>query len=641
MTSNVRLPLTSALPTADRLAALKELYPEAFADGKIDFAKLKQLLGEAVETDRERYGLNWAGKAEAMHVLQSLSVGTLKPARQDSVNFDTTKNLIIEGDNLEVLKLLQKSYFGKVKMIYIDPPYNTGNEFIYPDNYREGLEDYLRYSGQKAVDGAATTSNKETDGRYHSKWLSMMYPRLFLARNLLREDGVIFISIDDHEVHNLRMMMNEIFGEENFISQIVILTNPKGRVLGQHFAQCHDYIIVYGKSPFTSELSVAKTDSEMLAQYPEIDGTRRFRLLELRNTHRQFGRHNRATLYFPLYINPANGNVKLCESSDSIEAYPNWDDGFEGCWTWGQRKVAAENDLLVGKMTAGRWKVFRKAYATDEVGEAAKKKFPTVWTDKEFHTEKGQAAFNALVPGRIFQSPKPPGLIKRLVQLAASEEDEDIILDFFAGSGTTAQAVLELNKEDGGNRKFILVQLPEPTQSKQFPTIAHITRERVKRVIANMNETTGTGSLLLDEGAPQDLGFKALTLAASNFHIWQGTNMGADAGAIAAQLELFADNLQPDAADEDILFEILLKAGYDLNVQREVINVHGHPAHSIADGQCIICLAREIDREAVDAIIARQPEVASFLDAAFHGNDALLTNTLLQMQGASIHFHTI
>ena len=294
--SDPRLPLTSLSPNAERLAALQSLFPEAFAEGKVDFERLKQVLGQSVSTDRERYGLNWAGKSDAVHVLQSLSVGTLEPMRAESVDFDATENLIIEGDNLEVLKLLQKSYLGRVKMIYIDPPYNTGNEFIYPDNFREGLEDYLRFSGQMSADGKATTSNKETNGRYHSAWLSMMYPRLFLAMNLLRDDGVIFVSIDDHEVHNLRLMMDEIFGEEDHIGTFVWQAKKGGGSDKKTAVSDHEYIICYGKG--SRGISRIKIQAEELDQVDDKGPYRRGR--ELNKWGANSRRQDRPTMYFAI-----------------------------------------------------------------------------------------------------------------------------------------------------------------------------------------------------------------------------------------------------------------------------------------------------------------------------------------------------
>ncbi|MBU1666097.1 MAG: site-specific DNA-methyltransferase, partial [Gammaproteobacteria bacterium] len=271
MTDDTKLPLTSDNPTEALLAQLREQTPHVFSEGKVDWEKLKATLGEAIDARPERYGLTWAGKAEAFRAVQSPSVGTLLPMPEESVNFDSSENLIIEGDNLEVLKLLQKSYHGKVKMIYIDPPYDTGNEFIYPDNYREGLDDYLRYSGQVSEEGLKQSTNTETSGRFHSKWLSMMYPRLFMARNLLRDDGVIFVSIDDHEVHNLRMLMNEVFGEENFVASVIWQKNYAPKSSARHFSEDHDYVLVYAKYASTWMPNLLARTEEQNAVYRNTD----------------------------------------------------------------------------------------------------------------------------------------------------------------------------------------------------------------------------------------------------------------------------------------------------------------------------------------------------------------------------------
>jgi adenine-specific DNA-methyltransferase len=277
---------TSADLIVEEITRLHELFPECVTEDKIDFDKLRATLGEEVDSRPERYSFTWAGKRDAIRLLQIPSRATLIPAKEESVRFDKTANLFIEGDNLEVLKLLHKPYFGQVKMIYIDPPYNTGNDRIYSDDFANPLDTYLRLTGQKSTEGNLLTSNPETSGRYHSAWLSMMYPRLFLARQLLREDGVIFVSIDDHEFYNLRMIMNEVFGEENLIAQVTVLNNPKGRVLGEHFAVCHDYLLVYSRLALPSELGISKSEEEVEEQYPLKEGKRRYRLLELRNTHR-------------------------------------------------------------------------------------------------------------------------------------------------------------------------------------------------------------------------------------------------------------------------------------------------------------------------------------------------------------------
>jgi len=317
----------------EQVASLREVIPEAFPEGKFDLERLRSFLGDTVDTRPERFTFSWAGKRNAIQLLQMPTRGTLRSAEKESVNFDTTENLFLEGDNLEVMKLLYKPYFGRVKVIYADPPYNTGNDFVYHDSYADPLDTYLKITGQRDSEGNPMVSNPETSGRFHSDWLSMMYPRLFLGRQLLSDDGVIFISIDDHEIHNLRMLMNEVFGEENFIAQITVLTNPKGRVLGEHFARSHDYVLVYSRNALESELSIEKTEEEITEQYTLNDEVASYRLLELRNTHRRFGRFNRPNLYYPLYVDQKDGTVETAPKQGRARIYPNWDDGFEGCWT--------------------------------------------------------------------------------------------------------------------------------------------------------------------------------------------------------------------------------------------------------------------------------------------------------------------
>lgn len=622
MPSDSRLPLTSNSPNAERLSALKTLYPEAFTEDKVDFERLKQALGDDVQTDRERYGLSWAGKSDAIHVLQSLSVGTLQPMREDSVEFDATENLIIEGDNLEVLKLLQKSYFGKVKMIYIDPPYNTGNEFIYPDNFREGLEDYLKFSGQLSAEGTATSSNRETDGRYHSKWLSMMYPRLFLAKNLLREDGVIFISIDDNEVHNLRLLMNEIFGEENYLQAIIWKRHGGGSNDSKYFAVEHEYILAYAKNKdsMANKLRVPLNESDRLA-YQGRD-----------EHYKVLGPYKTKSLVASRPDSPRPNLRYKITAPDNTE--------ISSEWRWEKERfddAYKNNKAIIRKDRADNWQVEYKIYLNGDDDERTK--VPrSLLTELERNSEGRGQLREALGDDGVFNNPKPTGLVKYFSELSTHEND--IILDFFAGSGTTAQAVLELNKADGGNRKFILVQLPEKTENAEFPTIAHITRERVRRVIAKMN-AADSAKLDLTTGDKQDRGFKAFRLAASNFKIWQGAEGAGDDDALSAQLDLFAENLLPEASPESVLFEILLKSGYDLNAPREEILVAGQAVSSIAGGQLLICLERNISRETLQGMIRLDPAGVVCLDEAFHGDDALLTNFVLQMQDADIIFNTI
>ena len=616
--NNTRLPLTSESITADTLAALRELIPAAFTEGKIDFERLKQALGESIQTDRERYGLNWAGKSDAIHALQSLSVGTLQPQREESVNFDTTENLIIEGDNLEVLKLLQKSYFGKIKMIYIDPPYNTGNEFIYPDNFREGLADYLRYSGQMSAEGTANTSNRETNGRYHSKWLSMMYPRLFLAKNLLCKDGVIFISIDDHEVSNLALMANEIFGEENFVANVIWQKKYTRSNDAAYFSNNHDHILVYAKSKQELTLNLQDRTEEQEAAYSNPDS-------HSKGVWKATPLHAKSGSSLDFSYKFTNG----VEWSPPAGTYPRY-----SSVTF---KAMDEGDEIWFGMD-GRATPSRKTFLSDAKAGVTP---ITIWLHDEVgHTHEANNELKILDLAGIFDNPKPTRLIQRMLGLTTNTLNSDIILDFFAGSGTTAQAVLAQNKEDGGNRKFILVQLPEATKHKQFPTIADITRERVRRFAKKMNGTDAASHIAVKVPG-LDSGFKAFRLDASNFKIWGDEDGATNELAITQQLELFADNLLPDATPESILFEILLKSGYDLNISREEIVVAGQSVQSIADGSLLVCLGRSLSREAVEGLIARAPKNVICLDEAFHGDDALLTNTLLQMQNVGIIFQTI
>ena len=646
-----RLPLTSNDPIAQRAALLGQLFPEALTDGRLDTVKLAAFLGDGAASGPERYGLNWAGKSDSLKTLRQLTTATLLPAPSESERWDETGNVIIEGDNLEVLKVLQHAYHGKVKLIYIDPPYNTGGDFIYPDDYSEGLGSYLQFTKQVNDEGVKLTTNVSTSGRYHSRWLTMIYPRLFLARNLLREDGVIFVSIDDHEVHNLRLVMDEIFGEENFVAQISVLTNPKGRVMDPHFARTHDFVLIYTRAALEQELGVPKTADEIAADYNERDERGVFRSLELRNTHRQFGRFNRPKLWFPIYANPSSGAVSILrDQAHSSEILPLWDDGFEGCWTWGAPKVAEQHVDLYAREVNGRWKVFRKARAFDEDGLVVRKKLKTIFIDRAFHTEKGQEVFDELMGRGVFQAPKPVGLITSLLKLGTAE---DLVLDFFAGSGTTAQAVMELNKEDGGNRKFILVQLPEPTGRKDFPTIAEITKERVRRVIKKLIAENAESAekkqseLSLDRSPVasgsaknQDLGFKVFKLAPSNFAVWDPALAPNEPDGLAKQWELTADNVRGDASEQALLHELMLKSGLPLTTSVESVTAAGVSVFRLDGGKLVVCLARELTRDALRAMIAFNPRSVLCLDVGFKGNDALKVNALLEFQSHGIQFRT-
>ena len=650
-----KLEASSADLTADLLAALRAQVPHVFTESGIDFDKLKAALGGALAEGKERYGLTWAGKMDAFRNVQSVSNGTLAPMPHESVNWDATSNLIIEGDNLEVLKLLQRPYHGKVKMIYIDPPYNTGNEFIYPDNFREGLADYLRYSGQISEEGFAQSANKDSNGRYHSNWLNMLYPRLFLARNLLREDGVIFVSIDDHEVHNLRHLMDEVFGEENFVANIAVQLNPRGRHLDRFVAKTHESILIYARNSDTNAMTALEKDERMAGEYSKTDSRGKYRELELRNRNPAFNKITRPKLHYAIWVDPDTGKVSIVQSEKyNVEVLPFNSSGGDSCWTWGKDKLNRDASRVLARQTsAGAWRVFRKDYLVDDEGETARTLPKSLWTDKEFNNDVGKSAVTELIGSGNFDFPKSHLLIARMVDLGCG--DDDIVLDFFAGSGTTAQAVLELNAKDGGNRKFILVQLPEKTENPKFPTIADITRERVRRVIAKLEsaakekvDAERQSSMALGASAPvangdADLGFRAFRLAASNFRVWDAGN-ASDANALAQQIALHADNLNGAASSGALVYELILRAGLPPASRVERVSIAADDAAREAfavDGDALlVCVENAVTPGLMRAMIARRPKKLVCLDKAFAGDDAAKTNALLEATSHGVLFYT-
>ncbi len=643
--------------SAENRHRLKALFPSVFTEimndqgelvESVDFEKLKAELGtftDLFEGRRERYGMEWPGKKDALHLIQTLSAATLKPCADESINFDTTENLFIEGENLEVLKLLHKSCYGQVKMIYIDPPYNTGKDLIYHDNFTEPLDTYSEYAGLADGNGKRFSTNAASEGRFHTNWLNMMYSRLHLARNLLRDDGVIFISIDDNEVSNLRKLCDEIFGEDNFAGSITVLSNPKGRSQDKYLATCHEYLLIYMKAAGEKGyLNIPKTNLEIINDYPLEDIKGRYRELELRNTHREFGRFNRPNLFYPFYLKKS-GKISLEKSEDSIKIFPIWEDGFEGCWTWGKDKAYDEIDELVARKVSGAWKIYRKAYAYGPE-DGPTKQLKTIWLDKKYHTEKGQRSFNELfgVKEKIFQSPKSLDLLKDAISMCRDEKM--IVLDFFAGSATTAHAVLEMNSQDGGNRKFILVQIPEPCAPDSeafkagYKTIADIGKERIRRVIKKLNKE-GKGR------SDEDRGFKVLKLDKSNFQQWHKITSDTKPELIEKQLAMHIDHIDRDASTQDLLYEILLKEGLLLTGEIEIKKMAGKKLFSVAGGKHLICLEDRVTKGLIDAVIAIKPELFICLDSAFGNDDQLKANAVLAFNAINseknekINFKTI
>ncbi|HYT44468.1 MAG TPA: site-specific DNA-methyltransferase [Methylomirabilota bacterium] len=561
---------------------LKLIFPQVFSEGKVDFKKLRAALGDMVDTQPERYSFTWAGKRNATLLLQTPSYATLTPAQDESVNFEDTQNLFIEGDNLEVLKLLHKSYSGRVKMIYIDPPYNTGNDFVYPDNYADPLETYLEISGQKDANGNLLTSNPETSGRYHSAWLSMMYPRLYLARQLLREDGIIFVSIDDHEIYNLRMLMNEIFGEESFLACFIWHRRQMPDSRNQDRASVdHEYVLSYRKP--NAKLRGNDID---LAKYKNPDNDPRGDWFSADITGLA-NKEQRPNLHYDV-VNPSTG----------IVYHPSPTRGWSCSRETFQQHIERDEILWPSNATGRpRFKKFLKDVENFQTG------FSSIL--KVGFTTEGTRTLQELFGEKSMPFPKPVSLIKTLVQQSTS--DDDIILDLFAGSCTTAQAVLDLNREDDGNRRFIMVQLPEPTGNQEFPTIAEIGEERIRRVISKMKkEDEGTLGLTNREG-PEDLGFRVFKLAPSNYKQWKSID-ASNPEAYDKQLEMFADPLVGNWDPINVLWEVAIKEGYGLNTQFERLEeVQDNAVWRITDPDrdqsMLVCL----DDELMPAMLSSLP----------------------------------
>jgi len=648
----------SLTPQEIKLKQLKEILPEAFSDGKIDFEKLKATLGEDINFSNERYVLNWAGKSEAFKVLQVPTTKTLIPAKDESIDFDTTENIFIEGENLEVLKVLQKSYYGKIKMIYIDPPYNTGNDsFIYPDKFSETKEQYQKRIGDKDEDGYMTKDgmfkkNSKENGQYHSNWLNMMYPRLFLAKNLLQQDGVIFISIDDHEVHNLTLLMNEIFGEENFISNLAVQLNPRGRNLDKFIAKTHESILVYTKnSTIESSMIGMEKEGKMIKEYDrdDKDGKGAYRLIGLRNRNQAFNPITRPKLYYPLYINPKNGKISLDKSNEfTIEALPDTAEGVQTCWTWGKTKVKNENHLLIAEMSGDDWRVYRKDYLIKENGETTRTLPKSIWIDKEINNDYGKSVIKSLFDKNIMSFPKSPYLINKMLKFASSEDS--IILDFFSGSGTLAHSVMDFNKQEGRNLKYICIQLPEKCDENSdafkagFNTIADIAKERIKRASNQINKEIKAEAdkkknrldFDVDEDEKQiDLGFKVLKLSESNFKQWQKIEDN-DAKALEEQMKLFIDPVSEKATIENMVYELLLKSGKDINSY-----IKPKKGYCCVNTNEMVLMLEKATKEIVTDVLNEKPQKVIALDRLFKGNDQLKTNTALQMRDADIEFKTI
>ncbi|MGG2973731.1 site-specific DNA-methyltransferase [Geobacillus stearothermophilus] len=574
------------------IEALKQLFPEVVTEGKIDFEKLKLILGEEIEARNEKYEFTWHGKTQAMKLAQTPSTGTLRPDKASSKNWDTTENLYIEGDNLEVLKLLQKSYFGKIKMIYIDPPYNTGKDFVYKDDFRDNIKNY------KEITQQTTKANTETNGRFHTDWLNMIYPRLKLARNLLKEDGLILVSINDKELANLLMVMNEIFGEENHLATFVWKSRRKPINVGDSKfkpQRCAEYVLMYAKN--SNNVSFNPLYSGETRSYPYEDQKGKYRLTTILKSNR--GTNQRSTMRFEVggYTPPPD------------QRWQGGEDFIKDLFNNGY--IEFKNGIP-----------FRKYYEHEE--EPENDPFYT-FMDPEItgSSESGKTELNTLIGNyHGFDTVKPKEIIEIFIRAISS--GDDIILDFFSGSATTAHAVMQLNAEDGGNRKFIMVQLPEKTDEKSeaykagYENICEIGKERIRRAGEKIVQETGKTDL--------DIGFKVFKLDSSNVKTWDP-----DFDNLEQTLFDLQDNIKEDRTKEDLLYEILLKIGLPLTIPIEEIDYNGKTIYNVAYGSVLVCLEDDIDLDIVQEMLKYQsehmPPKVIFKESGFI-SDAVKTNAI-------------
>lgn len=579
----------------DNIEKLKTIFPDVFTEGKVDFEKLQGILGNYIETNDERYNFTWAGKQNALRLAQTPSTGTLRPCKEESKDWDTTQNLYIEGDNLEVLKLLQKSYHNKIKMIYIDPPYNTGNDFVYKDDFRDNIDNYKKITGQVDEEGNKISSNSESDGRYHTNWLNMMYPRLRLARNLLKEDGVIFISIDDNEVTNLKKLCDEVFGCENFVAQFPWRKRTAKSDVPFGVSQDYEWIICYAKTTQFKASIEGKT--RKYYETPDFPN----RPWRIHDMTKQTTAAERPNSYFTM-INPKNGKEY---PADPNRTWRITKDTFQKYYEANEIVFPGDyNFLNISKPVARYFKDKDIEKAGENFGRVA---LSTKLPDDIGMSQDGTKEIKSIFENIIFSFPKTTNFIKYF--LKATTKDNDIILDFFSGSATTAHAVMQLNSEDNGNRKFICVQLPEQTDEKSeafkagYKNICEIGKERIRRAgekikqeIEQENQQPKLGE---EHKKVPDIGFKVFKLDSSNIKKWN-----ANTENLEEQLQQSILNQVAGRSELDVVYEIMLKCGLDLTYPIEEIKVEDKTLYSVGAGAMFICMDDRITQSIADKIIA-------------------------------------
>jgi len=589
----------------------------AIVEHAIDFDVLRQeLSGYVVEGPEERYQFTWPDKKKSILLANAPIAKTLRPCREESVDFDSTENLYIEGDNLDVLKLLQETYLGKVKMIYIDPPYNTGNDFVYEDDFAQNTNEYLANSGQYDENGNRLVQNTESNGRFHTDWLNMMYPRIKLAKDFLSEDGVIVISIDDNELNNLRKACDDIFGVNNFVSMLTVIVKTEGRRYG-YFAKTHENILIYSKNHNDLILNEIEIEGTKFSYHDQYGG---FNIKDLRNQNtRAFNVTNRPNLRYAFYVDEysadENGFCKL--STEKIEGYtevlPIIINDNKSVWRWGKEKSAKEiNNLVARKGSDGVIRIYQKYRKLTQTAK-------TVWFEKEFISNKGTKELQELLGNGIFDFPKPTALLKRITEICSF--DDSYILDFFSGSATTAHAIMQLNAEDRGNRKFIMVQFPEETDEESeafkagYKNICEIGKERIRRAGEKIKDEAG----LYDQQF--DIGFRVLKVDSTNMQdvYYNPAEYRQD------EIDLFADNIKPDRTPEDLLFQVMLDLGVLLSSKIKETLIAGKKVFNVADGYLIACFDTDATSEVITEIAKKQPYYAVFRDSSI-ASDSVATN---------------
>lgn len=596
---------------------------------------MQEIACTVLDGNEERYQFTWPDKKKSVLLANAPINKTLRPVREDetvptgadsegkpycssgSVNFDTTENFYIEGDNLEVLKLLQETYLGKIKMIYIDPPYNTGSDLVYNDDFSKSTTEYIASSGYLDENGNRLVENLESNGRYHTDWLNMIYSRLRLAKDLLATNGVIFVSLDDNESANLKKICDEVFGAVNFIGQITVVGNPRGRDYGG-VARMHDYLFVYKKSP-EAVINLIEDSENSFKMFDSLGG---FELRELRNRNIKFNKENRPNLYYPFYINPATEDehglheISLEPKDGWIELYPLESQGVNTVWRWGKQK-SQENlnvNIKAKPMRNGSYMIVEKYREGRMMARS-------VWWDKDTNTEKGTLLVKELMEGKVFDYPKTVEMLMKTIEMGTDSDEGAYVLDFFSGSGTTAHAVMQLNAKDGGNRKFIMVQLPERTDEKSeaykagYKNICEIGKERIRRAGRKIKEDSPLTTQDLD------IGFRVLKCDTSNMkEVYY--NPAEYEASLFPRLE---DNIKEDRTPEDLLFQVMLDLGVLLSSKIEETTIAGKKVFNVEDNYLIACFDSNVTEETIKAIAKQKPYYFVMRDSSM-ANDSVATN---------------